>query len=184
MQKVHAYVQSKVKHIWEEEDEAALTKKGQEIYMGEASFPGIKGVLDLKDKQGVERRITFDKLILATGAEPRRVAEFQDIEAWDYIDVWNVETLPPRLMVVGGGPIGAELACAFAMLGSQVTVVASRGLVPRETQEAREMLEASFHELGIEVVRGKPDKAVQKGGEKVVTVGGKVCVRGMLLVSL
>ena len=60
-------------------------------------------------------------------------------------DVWEMKNLPNRLTVVGGGPIGCELAQAFSRLGSKVTIVASK-LLPKEEPEVDEILREVFEE--------------------------------------
>ncbi|MFW5927014.1 MAG: FAD-dependent oxidoreductase [Wenzhouxiangella sp.] len=90
-----------------------------------------------------DRRLSARSIVLATGAEPL-VPPIDGLENVDYLTsdtLWDLEKLPERLVVLGGGPIGSELTQAFARLGSQVTVVemADR-LLPREDAEAGELL--------------------------------------------
>ena len=78
------------------------------------------------------------------------------MESVDYVTsdtVWEFTDLPSRLLVIGGGPIGCELAQAFARLGSQVVVVTrAGGLMPREDADVAEHVQQVFRNEGIEVL--------------------------------
>ena len=81
------------------------------------------------------REYTAANIIIATGAEPA-LPPIPGLESVDYVTsetLWNLKTLPDNLVVLGGGPIGCELAQSFQRLGSEVTLVemASR-LLPQE----------------------------------------------------
>ncbi len=69
--------------------------------------------------------------------------------------MWSLDELPKRLLVVGGGPIGCELAQAFSNLGAEVTQVdmADR-IMPREDEEVSEIVSMAFREQGIQLLTG------------------------------
>ncbi len=136
------------------------TRLGVEVLQGRAKLldPWTVGV-QLHD--GRARRLTTRSIIIAAGAAPI-VPPIPGIESTGYVTsdtVWErfaeLDEAPRRLVVLGGGPIGCELAQAFARLGSQVTQVemAAR-LMTREDEEvsafAREMLERD----GVRVLTG------------------------------
>ncbi|PKL95419.1 MAG: pyridine nucleotide-disulfide oxidoreductase [Gammaproteobacteria bacterium HGW-Gammaproteobacteria-8] len=103
------------------------------------------------------RTLTARSIILATGAEPL-VPPIPGLDAVQFLTsdtLWDLEELPRRLVVLGGGPIGCEMAQAFARLGSKVSIVemADR-LVPREDPDASEALMQRFGDEGIEVAAG------------------------------
>jgi pyruvate/2-oxoglutarate dehydrogenase complex dihydrolipoamide dehydrogenase (E3) component/uncharacterized membrane protein YdjX (TVP38/TMEM64 family) len=90
-----------------------------------------------------ERRISARSIVLATGAEPL-IPPIEGLDESRYLTsdtLWDLEALPERLVVLGGGPIGSELSQAFTRLGSRVTVVemADR-LLPREDEAAGRLL--------------------------------------------
>jgi pyruvate/2-oxoglutarate dehydrogenase complex dihydrolipoamide dehydrogenase (E3) component/uncharacterized membrane protein YdjX (TVP38/TMEM64 family) len=94
-------------------------------------------------------------IIVATGARPH-VPDIPGLDTIDYLTsdtLWEIREQPRRLLVLGGGPIGCELAQAFASLGSEVTLVtrASR-LLPREDIEVSESLFEEFRAVGITVL--------------------------------
>src|SRR5438046_8838720 len=76
-------------------------------------------------------------------------------------NVWELRKLPRRLLVLGGGPVGCELAQAFARLGAAVTQVEMLPrILPREDPEVSATMEGSFREEGIDVLVNNKAKTV------------------------
>ena len=104
-----------------------------------------------------DRRITTRSIILATGARPL-VPPIPGLEDIDYLtsdSVWNLESLPRRLLVVGGGPIGCELTQAFSSLGSQVTQVEmAPRILMREDPEVSGLLSEKLQKQGVHLLTG------------------------------
>ncbi|MEX0618289.1 MAG: FAD-dependent oxidoreductase [Pseudohongiellaceae bacterium] len=121
------------------------------------------------------RTITTRSIIIATGASPF-VPPIPGLDEIAYLTsdtVWSMLELPSRLLVVGGGPIGCELAQAFNNLGADVTLVdQAEQLLPREDEDvAAAVVERFTHEgirvlTGHRVVRfiGNPDSDILHGG--------------------
>ncbi len=102
-----------------------------------------------------ERVITTRAIVIASGGEPALPAlpGIDAIETLNSDSLWSLATLPPRLLVLGGGPIGCEMAQAFQRLGSAVTLVQTRSqLLPREDPEVGALLAARFAADGIAVL--------------------------------
>ena len=101
--------------------------------------------------------ITAKNIIVATGARPMvpPIPGLDDVGYLTSDTVWDLREQPKRLLVLGGGPIGCELAQSFQRLGSEVLLV-QRGkhLLPREDVEVAEMVEARFREDGVQVLTG------------------------------
>jgi pyruvate/2-oxoglutarate dehydrogenase complex dihydrolipoamide dehydrogenase (E3) component len=110
---------------------------GVDVYLGEGRFSSPHSL----DVEG--RRLEFARAVIATGSRPAEPT-VPGLDAGDYLTnetVFNPTELPGRLMVVGGGPIGCELAQAFARLGSQVHLIQHSGaILPREEPEASAIL--------------------------------------------
>ncbi len=129
------------------------TRLGVEVIEGTARLESPWTVrIDTGDGQ---RRLSARSIVIATGARPF-VPPIPGIEAIDYRTsdtIWQLDTLPRRLLVLGGGPIGCELAQAFSRLGSEVTVVemAPRLLI-RETPEVSALLAERFEQEGIRLL--------------------------------
>ncbi|MGD9387955.1 MAG: FAD-dependent oxidoreductase [Gammaproteobacteria bacterium] len=98
------------------------------------------------------RRISARNIVIATGARPL-VPALPGLDAVEYLtseSLWDLRELPGRLVVLGGGPIGVELAQCFARFGSEVTVVEmAPRLLPREDEDAAGLLAACLRAEGV-----------------------------------
>ncbi|QOC21444.1 FAD-dependent oxidoreductase [Wenzhouxiangella sp. AB-CW3] len=121
-----------------------------------------------------DRRISARAIVLATGAEPL-IPPIDGLDQIDYLTsdtLWNLDELPDRLLIMGGGPIGCELAQAFARLGSRVTLVEqAERLLPREDREASALVEEHLIAEGINVATGNRASRVERNGAE----GRMVC---------
>jgi len=120
--------------------------------------------------------LTTRNIIVATGARPF-VPPIPGLEDTGYLtsdNVWNLREQPRRLVVLGGGPIGSELAQAFSRLGSQVTQVEMLPtLLAREDAEISAQVLAKFRAEGIDVrVDTRAVSAHQEGERKWLAVSG------------
>jgi thioredoxin reductase len=115
------------------------TRLGVTCVQGSATITS-PWTVEVTAADGSRRALTTTHIIIAAGARPF-VPPLPGLAAADPLTsdtVWNLTTLPRRLVVLGGGPIGCELAQAFARFGSQVTVVeAATRLLARRTTTAR-----------------------------------------------
>ena len=143
------------------------TKLGVECIQGEA---------ELKDPWTVavnEKNLTSRNIILATGASPfiPEIPGLSGIEYHTSDTIWSLEELPERMVVLGGGPIGCELAQCFARFGSSVTQV-QRGprILPREDPECSAMVAESFARDGVRILTGHVAKEVlqEAGSNRLV----------------
>jgi pyruvate/2-oxoglutarate dehydrogenase complex dihydrolipoamide dehydrogenase (E3) component len=115
------------------------------------------------------RTLTTRSIVIATGAEPfiPPIPGIERTECLTSDTVWGLRELPARLLVLGGGPIGCELAQAFARLGSKVTQVEmSPRLLPREDPEFSAMVASRMREDGVDVRVGH--KAIRFEGKTLV----------------
>jgi pyruvate/2-oxoglutarate dehydrogenase complex dihydrolipoamide dehydrogenase (E3) component len=118
------------------------------------------------------RAISGARFVLATGSQPS-VPPIDGLMAVPFLTnetVFDLQRLPERLVVLGAGPVGLELAQAFGRLGSQVTVLeAADRLLPREEPEAGEVISDVFADEGIDLRLGANVTAVdERGGELVL----------------
>jgi len=126
-------------------------------------------VVEVEVSDGSARTLRARRaVVLGTGTGPAipPIDGLRDISVWDNRDVTSAKELPRRLLVLGGGAIGAEMAQAFKRLGcEEVTVVeASDRLVPMEEPFAGEEIRAAFEAEGITVVVGTPMTAARRDG--------------------
>ena len=118
------------------------------------------------------RTLTTRNIIIATGARPL-VPPIPGLDEVGYLTsdtLWALRELPPRLLVLGGGPIGSELAQAFARFGSQVIQVEMQDrIMAREDPEISEMVMQRFRAEGIELRTGHKAIAFRiEDGEKIL----------------
>jgi pyruvate/2-oxoglutarate dehydrogenase complex dihydrolipoamide dehydrogenase (E3) component len=127
-----------------------FSRLGVEIYLGDARF------LDRHTVEVAGRRLQFSKAIIATGARAASlpVPGMEEIGYLTNETVFSLTELPRRLLVIGAGPIGCELAQSFGRLGSRVTILSDGPLLPREDPEAAAILEQQFRNEGIAIVPG------------------------------
>lgn len=125
-----------------------LTAAGVEVVQGNARFTG-SDTLAVDD-----RKIRFGKAMIATGSRPE-LPSIPGLVDSDYLtneNVFDLTELPHRLLVVGGGPLGCEMAQAFCRLGAQTAIVQHFPLfLPKEERDAAQILSAAFARDGIEV---------------------------------
>ncbi len=146
------------------------TGLGVECIAGTATITSPWSV-EVDTAQG-KQTLTSRNLVIATGGRPF-VPPIPGVEEVGYVTsdtLWELRVLPPRLLVLGGGPIGCELAQCFARFGSKVTQVEMLPrLMIREDPEISEMVMASFRAEGIDVlVNHKAQRFAVENGEKVL----------------
>ncbi|MEO7936574.1 MAG: FAD-dependent oxidoreductase [Dokdonella sp.] len=145
MQRVHEVIAKVAPH----DSIERYTKLGVDVIKGNARIVSPWEV----EVEG--KRYSARSLIIATGAQAR-VPKIDGLDSVDFRTsdtLWEIRELPKKLVIIGGGPIGCELAQAFARLGSKVTVIQKDSrLLPREDADASKIIEARFAEEGIEVV--------------------------------
>ncbi|MCB0363099.1 MAG: FAD-dependent oxidoreductase, partial [Bdellovibrionales bacterium] len=101
--------------------------------------------------------ISTKAIIIASGARPL-VPSLPGIDQCDYLTsdtLWSLRELPKRLVVLGGGPIGCELAQCFQRFGSQVTIVEMGAhILPREDEDVAKVISEKFEREGISLITG------------------------------
>lgn len=132
------------------------TALGVEVLQGHARITSPWTVA-VRWPDGSEQTLSTRNIVIAAGASPL-VPDLAGLKEAGFLTsdtLWGLEQLPRRLLVLGGGPIGCELAQSFARLGSTVTQVemAPRLLV-REDPEASELVTASLRADGVKVLTG------------------------------
>ncbi len=139
---------------------ARFRELGVDVFLGHGSFTGPDAIAI----DGTTLR--FHRALVATGGRPA-VPPLPGLEAAGYLtneNVFSLQTLPGRLAVVGGGPIGCELAQGFARFGSQVTMLLrDRHLLPREDPDAAAVVRSALEADGVRVIGGATLRRVERG---------------------
>jgi pyruvate/2-oxoglutarate dehydrogenase complex dihydrolipoamide dehydrogenase (E3) component len=141
---------------------------GVDVFLGEGRFVGRDAV------EVGGKRLCFRKAAICTGARAA-APSIPGIEETGYLTNENVfwlTELPKRLIVIGGGPIGCELAQTFARLGSRVTLLHAHGhLLLREDADAAVIVQESLLRDGVNLIlNAKILQAARHGTEKIVIV--------------
>jgi pyruvate/2-oxoglutarate dehydrogenase complex dihydrolipoamide dehydrogenase (E3) component len=140
---------------------------GVDVFLGEGRFV-------TPDRVEVDGKVLrFRRAIIATGARPS-VPSIPGLAEAGYRTnetIFGLTELPPRLVVIGGGPIGCELAQAFACFGSAVTLVTqATHLLPREDRDAAALVERAMVVDGVTVVHESRVVSVERDGAARVVV--------------
>jgi pyruvate/2-oxoglutarate dehydrogenase complex dihydrolipoamide dehydrogenase (E3) component len=140
-----------------------LVHQGVDVFFGVACFDAAKSL----SVESAELR--FDKALIATGARPSSCA-IPGLEEVGYLTsgtIFDIKTLPPRLGIIGGGPLGCEMAQAFAHMGSHVTILQNEPkFLPREERDAAEILSLSLSRSGVDTrLNTQVNRARRENGE-------------------
>ena len=171
MKKILDYVHDKQAVIRHHESADYIRSQGIDLVIGVASF------IDKETIQVGTEYFTAPHIIIATGSRPRHIP-FKGI---DQVKVYTNENLfydmkklPERLLVVGGGPIGCEMAQTFQRFGSQVTIV-DRGdrILNKEREEYSQILSEQLRKEGIEIINNASLVEFSSSHSAKIDVAGK-----------
>ncbi len=142
------------------------TGLGVEVLKGYAKIVDPWTVsIDLGD--GKRQTLTTRSIVIATGAQPfvPPLPGLAEVDPLTSDTLWGLRELPARLVVLGGGPIGCELAQAFARLGSQVTQVEmAPRILGREDEEVSALARAALEADGVQVLTGHKALRCERDG--------------------
>ncbi|MEQ1625769.1 MAG: mercuric reductase [Nitrospira sp.] len=148
------------------------SKLGVDIYIGSGRFTG-RDSIQVEGPAG-NRTLSFVKAAICTGARASAppIAGLQEAGYLTNETVFSLTKLPPRLGVIGAGPIGCELAQSFARFGSQVNLIeAQHGIMPNEDRDAAQIVEQQMAKEGVHLLCcGKDLKVSKVEGGKRLTV--------------
>ena len=148
-----------------------LQKHGVRLLYGRGVITG-KNLLSVRDGNGEESEIGWDRLILATGSRPAEIPAFpfDGSHILSSNDIFSLEAIPESLAIVGGGVIGCELACIFQGLGSRVTLIeAMERLLPLPSvdDECSKLLLREMKKKKIRVLTGSTVLSARKEAGRV-----------------
>ena len=148
-EKVAGYVENVQEEIRQHESPELLESLGVNLAFGEARFVARDRV-EVGDESHTARRF-----VVATGSRPRLpdIPGFEDVSYLTNENLFDLKELPGRLLILGGGPIGVEMAQAFARLGSRVTLVEmGPRLLIRDPEEASTLIQQRLENEGVTVL--------------------------------
>lgn len=160
-----------VKAVEPHDSAARYTALGVECLQGEARLTS-PWTVEVRSAEGT-RTLTTRAIVIAAGARPLvpPIPGLADVGYLTSDTVWDLRELPPRLLVLGGGPIGCELAQCFARLGSRVTLIEQLPrLLPREDPDAAEQVAKQLAQDGVDLRTGHRAVAFRAGNDGKILV--------------
>jgi pyruvate/2-oxoglutarate dehydrogenase complex dihydrolipoamide dehydrogenase (E3) component/uncharacterized membrane protein YdjX (TVP38/TMEM64 family) len=164
MQRVARVVQTVEPH----DSVERYTGLGVDVVQGYAKIVN-PWTVEIARADGGRQTLSTRSIVIATGAAPF-VPPLPGLDEVGYLTsdtLWELRELPPRLVVLGGGPIGCELAQSFARLGSQVTQIEMLPrIMIREDEEVSALAREALEKDGVAVLTGHKALRCEKDGER------------------
>mgnify|MGYP002713084553 CR=1 FL=1 len=181
MPAVKAYVQHAIQEIYQHETPEVYAKSyNVEVILGEARF------IDAHTVQVGDKQLQSKKFVIATGARATvpPIPGLEDVPYFTNRSIFQNETLPEHLLIMGASAIGAEMGQAHARLGSKVTMM-DVGLLPREEPEVAEVMQKILAEEGVTFIPSLVE-AVKKDGDQIIATlkNGETVTGDALLVAV
>jgi len=159
------------------DDPERFRKLGVDVHFGAAHFLG-PGLLEVEEVGRIRSR----RIILATGASPDSpsIRGLEETGYLTHMTVFDQSALPGAISILGGGPVGVELAQVYRRLGAEVTVVeAQPRILPREDPDVSETLQRVLEQEGVRVRKGAEVVRVRReGAVKILEMRDGSEVRG------
>ena len=167
-----------ITHDWDDSSQLPwLEERGIELYRGDAALDGERRV-----RVGDDVLTARKAVLVATGSRPfvPPIDGLDSIDFWTNRDVTSAKRVPETLLVLGGGPVGVEMAQAWRTLGSEVTLIeGSERLIGRNERFASELVADSLRERGVDVrLASRANAARSENGTVVLELDGGDSVRG------
>jgi pyruvate/2-oxoglutarate dehydrogenase complex dihydrolipoamide dehydrogenase (E3) component len=161
---VHAHVHGVIATIAPHDGVGRFEGLGVHVIRAAARFAGP----DVVEAGG--ERIRARRFVVATGSRAA-VPPIPGLEEAGYLTnetIFGLAQCPGHLLVVGGGPIGVELAQAFRRLGARVTLVEKARILPRDEPEAVEVVRAALRRDGVTLLESTGLRSVRREGDRIV----------------
>lgn len=147
---------------------ARFRELGVDVFLGQGTFTGPDAI----EVNGA--RLAFRRAVIATGARAA-APPIPGLAAAGYLTnetIFSLTELPRHLIVIGGGPIGCEMAQSFARFGARVTLIdRSDGVLPREDRAAAKVVQTAMERDGVEIVgQAAIERVERRAGEHTVFV--------------
>lgn len=143
-----------------------FSELGVDVFLGDARFVAADAI------EVGGKRLRFRRAVIATGARAAvpPIPGLSEVEYRTNEDFFGLTELPARLAVIGGGPIGCEMAQTFARFGSQVSLLnLAPQVLTREDEDAAKIVQAALERDGVELILGvKTQKVEQRGTTRIL----------------
>lgn len=152
------FVRGIIQSVYEEEKPEVFAGAGIDVYLGGAEF------LDNHTIQVGDQKLTAKSFLISTGSSPS-IPDIPGLSDVDYLTnetLFDIQKIPASLIVLGGGPIGLEMAQAFSRLGSEVTVVQRSSILKKDDRELVGKLVEVLREEGLRILTGTTPRQFEK----------------------
>ena len=177
--RLRGYVQGVVRQVADAEPAEALGGLGIDVRFGAPAFQ------DPHTLRVDGRALSARSFLITTGAHPvvPPISGLGDVPHVTYQQIFDLDRVPESLVVIGGGPLGVEIAQAYQRLGSHVSIVARR-LLPRDDSDAAQVVRDALVREGVTLVVGRAT-AVQRDDHSIVvsTDDGETAHGSCLLIA-
>jgi pyruvate/2-oxoglutarate dehydrogenase complex dihydrolipoamide dehydrogenase (E3) component len=167
MQQVNAYINRAVQNIQRHDSHERFREIGCDIYTGGARF------LSAHSLQVDDTELHAKRFVIATGS-CAWVPDMEGIQSVSYLtneDMFSLETLPENLLILGAGPVGVEMAQAYARLGSRVSLVEqAQRILPRFDRDISQLLKQQLLADGVDIVHGAVERVQQQGDVRTIVL--------------
>ncbi|MEN7538423.1 dihydrolipoyl dehydrogenase family protein [Aurantiacibacter flavus] len=171
---VRAHVEASIATIAPHDDPARFEAMGCEIFRGTARLTGPRTV------EVAGQTLAAPRIVLALGSEPA-VPPIEGLASLPYLtneNLFQLDRLPSRLIVLGGGAVGMEMAQAFCRLGSEVTLVERGEILSRDDRESAALAKAAMEADGVRFVSGTAVRAMGTAGAIALTLDDGAVIEG------
>ncbi len=148
--KVHAHVRGVIKTIEPHDSQGRFEELGVKVIRAKEYF------ISPKTLQAGDTCISAKRFVIATGSSPAipPVSGLSDVKYLTNESIFNLKEAPKHLVIMGGGPIGCEMAQAFAHLGSKVSVIEMFSIFPKDDAECVDVVRKKLLKNGIDLYEG------------------------------
>ena len=179
-----AYRDYMIRHLDDTRQIEGYEREGIRVYKGQAKLRG-PGQVEIDE----ETLVVAARVVIATGSEPRipAIPGLEESGYWTNREATTLSEIPDSVTIVGGGPVGIELAQLLRRFGAEVHLVeATDGLIAREDPRVGELVAAALREEGIEIHLGTEIRAVGADGRhREVDLGeaGRIRTRELIVAA-
>ena len=160
---VHGHVHGSIAALAPHDSQERFEGLGVKVIRAPARFTGRRQV------EAGDFRVTARRLVVATGSSPF-APPISGLEGTPYFtneNIFDLGRIPNHLLIVGGGPIGMEMAQAFRRLGAEVTVLEMFTIMPNDDPELVEVVRGRLAADGVDIREGVNIAGVEKAGDGV-----------------
>ena len=151
-----------------------FSELGVDVFFGQGSFANDRSV-EVQSRDGSKSILKYKKAVIATGARASAppIPGLDSVEYLTNENLFSITELPESLGIIGGGPVGAEMAQVFARFGSQVTLFeVSPHILSREDPDAAAIVQNQIIHDGVNIVANSVDQKIEPAGDGKIRVIG------------